>query len=71
MMQGMLERVRKEMGTNFGEGYTVNVSASDSRKHQSWLGASIMSSLGSFCDMMITKSEFEDDGPRIVHRKCF
>jgi len=36
----------------------------------SWLGASILGSLGSFHDMWITKAEYEEYGPSIVSRKC-
>ena len=36
----------------------------------SWLGGSILGSLGSFHDMLITKSEYEEWGTAIVNRKC-
>jgi len=36
----------------------------------SWLGGSILGSLGTFHDMWITKSEYEEYGSAIVHRKC-
>ena len=36
----------------------------------SWLGASILGSLGSFHDMWITKAEYEEHGTSIVNRKC-
>ena len=36
----------------------------------SWLGASILGSLGSFHEMWITKKEYEEHGTSIVNRKC-
>jgi len=36
----------------------------------SWLGGSILGSLGTFHDMWITKSEYEEWGSAIVNRKC-
>lgn len=36
----------------------------------SWLGGSILGSLGTFHDMWITKSEYDEWGPAIVNRKC-
>jgi actin-related protein len=36
----------------------------------SWLGGSILGSIGTFHDMYITKKEYEEWGPAIVNRKC-
>lgn len=36
----------------------------------SWLGASILGSLGSFHEMWVTKAQYEEYGAAIVHRKC-
>ncbi len=36
----------------------------------SWIGASILGSLGSFHEMWITKAEYEEHGTAIVNRKC-
>lgn len=36
----------------------------------SWLGGSILGSLGSFHEMWITKAEYEEHGTSIVNRKC-
>lgn len=40
------------------------------RKVCSWMGGSILGSLGSFHDMYITKKEYEEWGSAIVNRKC-
>jgi actin-related protein len=36
----------------------------------SWLGGSILGSIGTFHDMYITRKEYEEWGPAIVNRKC-
>ena len=35
-----------------------------------WLGGSILSSLQTFQNKWITKAEYQETGPSIVHRKC-
>jgi actin-related protein len=37
----------------------------------SWSGASVLASLSTFTGMMITRAEYEREGPAIVHRKCY
>ena len=36
----------------------------------SWLGGSILGSLGTFQDMWISKKDYEEFGAAIVNRKC-
>jgi hypothetical protein len=36
----------------------------------SWLGGSILGSLGTFQDMWISRRDYEEFGPAIVNRKC-
>lgn len=36
-----------------------------------WLGGSVLSTQSTFGTMWVTKDEYEDAGPTIVHRKCF
>ena len=49
----------------------VKVLAPPERKYSVWIGGSILSSLSSFQNMWITKQEYDECGPTIVHRKCF
>jgi actin len=37
----------------------------------SWIGAKIFSELQCFDEYWITKEEYEENGPSIIHRKCF
>jgi actin len=48
----------------------INVKAPPERKHMAWIGGAILSSLSGF-KMWISRSEYDDYGPAVVHRKCF
>ena len=41
------------------------------RKYSVWIGGSILASLSTFSGMWIARSEYDELGPSIVHRKCF
>jgi len=49
----------------------VKVVAPPERKYSVWIGGSILSSLSTFATMWITKQEYDESGPSIVHSKCF
>ena len=49
----------------------VKVNSPQERKYSVWIGGSILSSLSFFENMWITRQEYEENGPTIVHRKCF
>lgn len=40
------------------------------RKYSVWIGGSILGSLSTFQQMWISKAEYDEAGPTIVHRKC-
>merc|ERR1712173_485788 len=49
----------------------MGVVAPPERKYSVWIGGSILSSLSTFQQMWISKGEYDESGPTIVHRKCF
>eukprot|EP01083_Nonionella_stella_P058593 153426_1 len=49
---------------------SVRVICPPERKYSAWIGGSILSSLSTSDDMWITRDEYNDSGPSIVHRKC-
>ncbi len=71
MYAGIAERVHKEIATLAPHGMKVKVIAPPERKYSVWIGGSILASLTSFQQMWITKEEYDDSGPTLVHRKCF
>ena len=48
----------------------MQVLALPERKHAAWLGGSILGSLPTMPSMWISKEEYDENGPLIVHRKC-
>eukprot|EP00758_Cryptobia_borreli_P007901 Tbor_TRINITY_DN5337_c4_g2::TRINITY_DN5337_c4_g2_i1::g.4239::m.4239/K05692/ACTB_G1; actin beta/gamma 1 len=72
MFKGLPERLGKEV-TNLVSSASVKpkVVAPPERKYSVWIGGSILSSLTTFQTMWITKQEYDDSGPTIVHNKCF
>lgn len=71
MFPGISERLTKELTAKAPASMKIKVVAPDERKYSVWIGGSILSSLSSFQQMWISKAEFEEAGPSIVHRKCF
>jgi len=73
MFTGLSERLCKEVQRLAPTTMTqkIKVIATPERKYSVWIGGSILSSLNNFQNMWITKAEYDDSGPQIVHRKCF
>ena len=51
--------------------YSLQIIAPPERKYSVWIGGSILASLSTFQQMWISKPEYDEAGPSIVHRKCF
>merc|ERR1712154_107134 len=49
----------------------IKIIAPPERKYSVWIGGSILASLSTFQQMWISKQEYDECGPAIVHRKCF
>jgi len=51
--------------------FLKQIIAPPERKYSVWIGGSILASLSTFQQMWISKQEYDEAGPSIVHRKCF
>ncbi|OIT34785.1 actin-101 [Nicotiana attenuata] len=71
MFSGIPERMVKEITALAPSGMKIKVVAPPERKYGAWIGGSILASLCTFEQMWITKGEYDEIGPSIVHRKCF
>lgn len=71
MFPGIADRMSKEVAALAPNSIKVKVVAPPERKYSVWIGGSILASLSTFQQMWITKAEYEESGPPIVHRKCF
>ena len=70
-MRCLQHRLAKEITSLAPPTMKIKVVAAPERKYSVWIGGSILASLATFQTMWITKEEFEDAGPSIVHRKCY
>ncbi|CAF3743361.1 unnamed protein product [Adineta steineri] len=71
MYNGIADRMEKELKALAPSTMKVKIIAPPERKYAVWIGGSILSSLSTFEAMWITKREYDESGPSIVHRKCF
>ena len=71
MFEGIAERMEKEITALAPSTMKVKVIAPPERKYAVWIGGSILASLATFPQMVITHEEYNEAGPSIVHRKCF
>jgi len=70
MYNGLNDRMNKEITALAPPTMKVKVIAPPERKYSVWIGGSILASLSTFENMWITKEEYDEGGPGIVHRKC-
>ncbi|XP_042872731.1 actin-3-like [Penaeus japonicus] len=68
MFQGMADRMHKELADKTP--LKVTVLAPPERKHSVWIGGSILASLSTFQQMWISKQEYDESGPKVLHKKC-
>jgi actin-related protein len=68
---GINERIVKEITSLAPRDMKIKLIAPPDRKISSWKGGLNLSSNSKFEQMWITRQEYDEIGPSIVHRKCF
>eukprot|EP00058_Branchiostoma_floridae_P004672 XP_002590160.1 hypothetical protein BRAFLDRAFT_90895 [Branchiostoma floridae] len=71
MYPGMADRMQKEITALAPSTMKIKIIAPPERKYSVWIGGSIIASLSTFQQMWISRHEYDESGPGIVHRKCF
>jgi len=71
MYPGIADRMQKEITALAPPTMKIKIIAPPERKYSVWIGGSILASLSTFQEMWISKQEYDESGPGIVHRKCF
>ncbi|KAK4433766.1 actin [Sesamum alatum] len=71
MFPGIADRMTKEITALAPSSMKIKVVAPPERKYSVWIGGSILASLSTFQQMWISKGEYDETGPSIIHRKCF
>eukprot|EP00812_Abedinium_dasypus_P010406 NODE_4026_length_717_cov_252.048338.p2 GENE.NODE_4026_length_717_cov_252.048338~~NODE_4026_length_717_cov_252.048338.p2 ORF type:complete len:152 (-),score=33.45 NODE_4026_length_717_cov_252.048338:100-555(-) len=69
MLRGIGERMTKEL-TALVPSMKIEVVAPPERLYSVWIGGSILSSRSTFQQLSISRGEYDESGPTIVHRKC-
>ena len=83
-LPGFIERLEKEVNIDFNsERSNTNLCQTISgkqlwkvrdlsnRQYSAWIGGSVLASMSNFESKCITKEEYDEYGPIMVHRKCF
>jgi len=71
LLTGFVERLNSEFNhLNYKTKITAPATAAE-RRFSSWIGGSILGSLGTFHQMWISKQEYEENGRYIVDKKCY
>lgn len=70
MFPNLDQRLKNELDALSPQAMTPKVVAPPERKYSVWIGGSILASLSTFEEMWVTKEEYDEAGPGIVHRKC-
>ncbi|PPQ86756.1 hypothetical protein CVT25_012401, partial [Psilocybe cyanescens] len=68
MFAGIVDRMQKELMALSPTSIKVKIIAPPERKYFVWIGGSILASLATFQSMWVSKQEYDESGPSIVHR---
>ena len=72
MFKGLKDRLTQEIHHALGDSdNNLNIIASPERKFAAWIGGKVLSSLPTFGALCITKEEYLETGPSIIHKKIF
>ena len=71
MFPGFGDRLQKELrAMESWSSRKVEVISPPDRQYSAWHGGSILASLPTSKEMFITKQEYDESGPSVVHKKC-
>ncbi len=71
MFPFMSNRIKSELTKLVPGKAEIGILAPPERKYSAWIGGSIVASLSTFSAMYISRNDYNDVGPEIVHRKCY
>uniref|UniRef100_A0A2K5DHV3 Actin-like protein 6A n=1 Tax=Aotus nancymaae TaxID=37293 RepID=A0A2K5DHV3_AOTNA len=73
LIQSFTDRLNRELSQKTPPSMRLKLIANNTtveRRFSSWIGGSILASLGTFQQMWISKQEYEEGGKQCVERKC-
>jgi actin-like protein 6A len=69
-LRDRLERELTEKAPNLAKVKVVAPANAVERRYSVWIGGSILSSLGSFQQMWMSKQEYQEHGAGLIHKKA-
>ncbi|TIA89035.1 hypothetical protein E3P99_02279 [Wallemia hederae] len=69
MFNGLAERLRMALNAMAPPSVKIKVQASPERQYSAWIGGSMLASLSTFQEIMVTSDDYAEEGPTAVHRK--
>ena len=66
---GIVDRMQKDITALAPPTMKIKIIVPPERKYSVWIGGSILASLSTFQKKWISKQEYDEFGPGIVHRK--
>ena len=73
LFAGFSDKVQKQLSNTAPQNIRTKVivhPTNSERRFSTWLGGSILSSLGTFHQMWFSRQEYEEHGSILVERKC-
>ena len=71
MFPGIPDRMQQDVTILAPPTMKIKVIAPPERKNSFWIDVSILALLSTFQQMWMSKQEYDESDPSIVHRKCF
>jgi len=71
VLPGIGERMQQEITVRATDGATVQVVTDSQRKYSAWVGGSMLGSIPTIKDVLITKEDYEADKDGVVSKRCF
>ncbi|GAB4819420.1 hypothetical protein N2152v2_006466 [Parachlorella kessleri] len=69
-MRDRLERELAEVAPQMAKVKVLSPANTVERRHSVWIGGSILASLGTFQQMWMSKAEYREHGPGLIHKKA-
>ncbi len=71
MFPGIADRLARELTSLAPSTMRIKCIAPPERKHSEWIGGSILASLSTFQQSWISKEDYDEYGPGVVHSVCY
>jgi len=71
LFSGFGDRLLSELKAGAPPDIKIKILAPQERRHTTWIGGSILGSLTTFSQMWVSKDNYNEHGPWILHKKCF